>query len=54
MKKSSKEKSDQVDFIVNQLDLLSAFYMAASTMFEDFYQGREVNINLLRRVIFED
>src|SRR3990167_4192251 len=40
LKKSSKEKSDQVDFIVNQLDLLSAFYMAASTMFEDFYQGR--------------
>ncbi len=54
LKRNMKEKSDQVEFIVNQLNLLSAFYMAASTIFEDFYQGRDVDINLLRRVIFED
>jgi len=36
-------------FMKNQLDLLSFFYEQASRIFDDFYQGRPVNIELLRR-----
>ena len=36
-----------------QLLLLKAFYEAASRIFEDFYQGRTVDTDLLRRVILE-
>lgn len=41
-------------FMLHQLDLLKMFYSAASQVFEDFYQGRELNTDLLRRVILEE
>ncbi|HEX5036444.1 MAG TPA: ArsR family transcriptional regulator [bacterium] len=47
------EEREDADFMVTQLFLLEAFYGAASRIFEDFYQGRPVNTDLLRRVILE-
>lgn len=44
---------EDAQFILSQLQLLSAFYEAASHLFEDFYQGREIDTGLLRRVILE-
>ena len=41
-------------FMLHQLDLLKMFYSAASQLFEDFYQGRDINTELLRRVILEE
>jgi DNA-binding transcriptional regulator GbsR (MarR family) len=47
------EEREDADFMALQLLLLKAFYEAASQVFEDFYQGRPVNMDLLRRVILE-
>ena len=50
-------KSDQLEdarFMLHQLELLKMFYSAASNLFEDFYQGRDINSDLLRRVILEE
>lgn len=47
------DRNDDVEFIINQFNLLSLFYMASSQIFEDFYQGRNVDIELLRRAILE-
>jgi len=41
-------------FMLQQLDLLKMFYSAASRLFEAFYQGGEVNTDLLRQVILEE
>ncbi len=54
VKKHVTSPSEDVDFILNQLTLLDVFYRAASQIFEKFYQGGKVDIDLLRRVIFED
>jgi len=54
VRKDIKGNSQDVEFILNQLTLLDTFYKAASAIFEDFYQGRKVDIDLLRTVIFED
>ncbi len=50
----SSEKKEDIEFIINQFNLLALFYTAASQIFEDFYQGRNVNVDLLRRAILED
>jgi DNA-binding transcriptional regulator GbsR (MarR family) len=47
------EEKEDADFMATQLLLLDAFYGAASRIFEDFYQGRPVDTDLLRRVILE-
>lgn len=47
------EELEDARFMVSQLLLLDAFYAAASQVFEDFYQGRPVDTDLLRRVILE-
>jgi DNA-binding transcriptional regulator GbsR (MarR family) len=54
VKKGMKENSQDVEFILNQLTLLDTFYRAASQFFDSFYQGRKVDIDLLRNVIFEE
>ena len=52
--KSCKGKDlEDANFMNLQLSLLDAFYQAASQIFEDFYQGRKVDIDLLRRTILE-
>ncbi|MBI2082943.1 MAG: MarR family transcriptional regulator [Deltaproteobacteria bacterium] len=47
------EEVEDAQFMELQLQLLSAFYNAASHIFDDFYQGRDVNTNLLRKAILE-
>lgn len=47
------EEIEDANFMLSQLLLLESFYEAASRIFEDFYQGRKVNTDLLRRVILE-
>jgi DNA-binding transcriptional regulator GbsR (MarR family) len=52
-KKCRNEDLEDAKFMISQLLLLEAFYGAASKLFEDFYQGREVDTDLLRQVILE-
>lgn len=47
------ENHEDAQFMVSQLLLLDAFYRAASRMFDDFYQGRAIDTDLLRRAILE-
>ena len=44
----SGDDREDADFMKNQLVLLALFYEQASQMFDDFYQGRKVDIELLR------
>jgi hypothetical protein len=39
--------------MMTQLQILLSFYTGAGQLFDDFYQGREVNTDLLRKVILE-
>ena len=48
--KGAAESVADARFMRDQLDLLLVFYEAASQIFDDFYQGRKVDIDLLRRV----
>lgn len=52
-KNCAGEDLEDAKFMASQLLLLEAFYGAASRIFEDFYQGRKVNTDLLRHVILE-
>ena len=47
------EEKEDAEFMFLQLNLLSAFYLAASQIFEDFYQGRNIDTDLLRRAILD-
>lgn len=51
--KGNEEGQKDVDFMALQLSLLKSFYSAAAEVFDDFYQGREIDINLLRQVILD-
>ena len=46
-------EEEDAQFMRIQLGLLTAFYGAASHIFNDFYQGRDVDTELLRRAIRE-
>jgi len=47
------EELEDAKCMISQLLLLEAFYQAASQIFEDFYQGRDIDTDLLRRAILE-
>lgn len=47
------EDLESANFMVSQLLLLEGFYQAASQVFEDFYQGRNIDTDLLRKAILE-
>ena len=47
------EEMEDARFMISQLLLLEAFYGAASRLFEDFYQGRSIDTDLLRKAILE-
>jgi DNA-binding transcriptional regulator GbsR (MarR family) len=47
------EEGKDAQFMVQQLNILKMFYSAASMVFEDFYQGRDLNTDILRRVILD-
>lgn len=51
--KEDERGQKDVEFMNLQLDLLKAFYTAAAQVFDDFYQGREIDTNLLRQVILD-
>ncbi len=53
LKVGSEEIAD-AKFMAQQLGILKMFYTAASQVFDDFYQGRELNSELLRRAILEE
>ncbi len=42
---------ERIEFILNQLTLMGLFYYAANKFFDDFFAGKPVNTELLRRVI---
>lgn len=43
----------QADFMEEQLNLLALFYYASHQFFDDFFQGKPVDIEMLRRAILE-
>ena len=47
-------EQEDAEFMSSQLELLALFYGAASRIFQDFYQGRQVDTDLLRRAILEE
>ncbi len=47
------EQLEDANYMLFQLMLLDAFYQAASDIFEDFYQGRDIDTDLLRKAILE-
>lgn len=47
---SGKER-ERADYIMDQLNLIGAFYYAANQFFEDFFAGKKVNVDVLRQVI---
>ncbi|MBI3540571.1 MAG: hypothetical protein HY073_00210 [Deltaproteobacteria bacterium] len=52
-KKCNGEERVDADFMLLQLNLLDSFYEAARHLFDNFYQGRAVDTELLRKVILE-
>lgn len=48
-----EEVLKDAQFMMDQLYLLKAFYTAAGQIFEDFYQGRQLDSDLLRHVILD-
>ncbi len=48
------DEMEDAKFMIQQLNLLKMFYTAASKLFDDFYQGRTVNTELLRQVILDE
>lgn len=52
-KRCHGEELEDAKFTIDQLLLLQSFYAAASQIFEDFYQGRSVDTDLLRKAILE-
>jgi len=49
----SYEDTEDANFMKEQLDLLLAFYSLASAMFDDFYQGKPVDIEVLRHATLD-
>lgn len=47
------EACKDAEYMLQQLSLLKAFYTAAGQMFEDFYQGRDINTQVLRFAILD-
>jgi DNA-binding transcriptional regulator GbsR (MarR family) len=44
-------RRERIEFILDQLTLIGLFYYAANTFFDDFFAGKPINSDLLRRVI---
>ncbi len=41
----------RADFILQQVNLIGLFYYAANQFFDDFFAGRSVDLEILRRVV---
>ena len=46
-----KGEKGRAEFILKQLEMIGLFYYAANHFFEDFFAGKQINTELLRRVI---
>lgn len=42
---------EKIEFILDQLTLMGLFYYAADKFFEDFFAGKPINTDLLRRAV---
>lgn len=42
---------EKIDFILSQLNLIGLFYYAANNFFDDFFAGKPINLDILRRAI---
>ncbi len=51
--KITGDDRQDADFMKLQLDLLMGFYSLASQIFDDFYQGKKVDIDILRRATLD-
>lgn len=49
---AKKEENTQADFIADQLDRIALFYHAANQYFDDFFTGKPVDIELLRKAVW--
>lgn len=47
----SGEEKDRAEFIMQQVTLIGLFYHAASKFFDDFFAGKKIDIEILRRII---
>lgn len=45
------EKRERAEFILQQVNLIGLFYYAADKFFEDFFTGKPIDIEILRRTI---
>ena len=46
-----KGEKGRAEFILNQLEMIGLFYYSANKFFEDFFAGKQINTELLRRAI---
>jgi DNA-binding transcriptional regulator GbsR (MarR family) len=44
-------KKERAQFIIDQVTLIGLFYYAASKFFEDFFTGKQIDLELLRKAI---
>lgn len=49
-----KEESPKADFMMDQLNLIALFYYAADQYFADFFNGKPLDIEILRNVLKEE
>lgn len=47
---NGKDK-ERTDFILSQLNIIGLFYYAASNFFDDFFEGKPMNLDILRKAI---
>lgn len=47
----SGEDKERAEFILNQVNLIGLFYYAAHQFFEDFFEGKPVDVDILRKVV---
>ena len=45
------KQRERIDFILSQLNLMGLFYYTAHTFFDDFFAGKAINVDALRRAI---
>jgi len=44
-------KKEHAEFVLQQVNLIGLFYYAANQFFDDFFEGRPVDLELVRRMI---
>jgi DNA-binding transcriptional regulator GbsR (MarR family) len=45
------QEKERADYVMEQLNLIGTFYYAANQFFDDFFEGKEINSEILRQVI---